>query len=81
MDLPIYRFVLQAQDAAAPMAGVFSDKPNLKPFNAVANRTSLTGGLTTRPSCGAGVVAPQFAADYANPAQIAEGADKAAERR
>ncbi|MGW4484636.1 alkaline phosphatase family protein [Amycolatopsis sp. NPDC004368] len=51
----------QKDSAATPMASAFTNKPNLTPFNAVANRTSLTGGLATQPSCGPDVVAPQFA--------------------
>ena len=34
------------------MCTAFTNKPNYAPFNVVANRTSLTAGLSTLPSCG-----------------------------
>ncbi|MFI6086234.1 bifunctional YncE family protein/alkaline phosphatase family protein [Streptomyces sp. NPDC051217] len=49
----------QKDSAATPMTGAFTKKPNLKPFNALANRTSLTDGLATPPSCGLDAPAPQ----------------------
>jgi YVTN family beta-propeller protein len=52
----------QKDSAATPMATAFNQKPNLKPFNAVANRTSLTLGLSTPPSCGTDPVAAKYAA-------------------
>jgi YVTN family beta-propeller protein len=52
----------QKDSAATPMSAAFTRKPDFTPFNAVPNRTSLTSGLSTQPSCGPDVVAPQFAA-------------------
>jgi YVTN family beta-propeller protein len=52
----------QKDSAATPMTAAFTQKPDFTPFNAVPNRTSLTLGLSTQPSCGANTVAPQFAA-------------------
>ncbi|HVX44726.1 MAG TPA: alkaline phosphatase family protein, partial [Mycobacteriales bacterium] len=51
----------QKDSAATPMTTAFNKTPNLKPFNAVANRTSLTLGLSTQPSCGSDVVAAKYA--------------------
>ncbi|MEU4117105.1 alkaline phosphatase family protein [Kitasatospora sp. NPDC028055] len=42
----------QKDSAASPMTTAFTDKPDLTPFDAVPNRTSLTDGLKTPPSCG-----------------------------
>ncbi|MYS21806.1 DNA-binding beta-propeller fold protein YncE [Streptomyces sp. DvalAA-14] len=49
----------QKDSAATPMTGAFTQKANLKPFNALANRTSLTDGLSTPPACGVDTPAPQ----------------------
>jgi YVTN family beta-propeller protein len=49
----------QKDSAATPMAGAFTKKPDNTPFNAQANRTSLTTGLATPPSCGVDTPAPQ----------------------
>ncbi|MEJ1110721.1 MULTISPECIES: bifunctional YncE family protein/alkaline phosphatase family protein [unclassified Kribbella] len=49
----------QKDSAATPMATAFTQKPDYTPFNAVPNRTSLTAGLSTLPSCGADVPAAQ----------------------
>ncbi|MFJ5268534.1 bifunctional YncE family protein/alkaline phosphatase family protein [Streptomyces sp. NPDC088358] len=49
----------QKDSAATPMSGAFTKKANLKPFDALANRTSLTDGLATPPSCGTDTPAPQ----------------------
>ncbi|WP_250304948.1 bifunctional YncE family protein/alkaline phosphatase family protein [Streptomyces sp. A 4/2] len=49
----------QKDSAATPMTGAFTKKANLAPFNALANRTSLTDGLATPPSCGLDTPAPQ----------------------
>lgn len=49
----------QKDSAATPMTGAFTEKANTKPFNALANRTSLTDGLATAPSCGLDTPAPQ----------------------
>ncbi|MGW1054626.1 alkaline phosphatase family protein [Streptomyces sp. NPDC002521] len=42
----------QKDSAATPMTGAFSRKPDYTPFTALPNRTSLTDGLKTPPSCG-----------------------------
>ncbi|MEV6608508.1 bifunctional YncE family protein/alkaline phosphatase family protein [Kutzneria sp. NPDC051319] len=52
----------QKDSAATPMSAAFTTKPDYTPFNSVPNRTSLTLGLSTPPSCGVDTVAPQFAA-------------------
>ncbi|UWE10912.1 bifunctional YncE family protein/alkaline phosphatase family protein [Actinacidiphila bryophytorum] len=49
----------QKDSAATPMAGAFTSKPDFTPFTALPNRTSLTAGLATPPSCGVDVPAPQ----------------------
>jgi len=41
------------------MFGAFKNNPDFTPFTAVPNRTSLTGGLSTLPTCGADVPAAQ----------------------
>jgi hypothetical protein len=41
------------------MATAFTTKPDYTPFKSVPNRTSLTAGLSTLPSCGADVPAAQ----------------------
>lgn len=52
----------QEDSAATPMTTAFTNKPNYTPFTEVPNRTSLTLGYATEPSCGWDNVAPQFAA-------------------
>ena len=42
----------QKDSAASPMATAFTQKPDYTPFNAVPNRTPLTLGYPTQPSCG-----------------------------
>jgi YVTN family beta-propeller protein len=49
----------QMDSAATPMYGAFTQTPNNAPFNAVPNRTSLTLGLSTQPSCGSDTPAAQ----------------------
>lgn len=49
----------QKDTAATPMFGAFTAKPNYTPFASVPNRTSLTAGLPTLPTCGADVPAAQ----------------------
>ncbi|WP_427892737.1 alkaline phosphatase family protein [Kribbella sp. GL6] len=49
----------QKDTAATPMFGAFTSKPNFTPFTALANRTSLTGGVNPLPSCGADTPAAQ----------------------
>ncbi|WP_327287432.1 bifunctional YncE family protein/alkaline phosphatase family protein [Streptomyces sp. NBC_01198] len=58
----------QKDSAATPMAGAFTKKADLKPFNALANRTSLTDGVSAPPSCGLDTPAPQDPAAAAVPA-------------
>ncbi|WP_432974373.1 bifunctional YncE family protein/alkaline phosphatase family protein [Dactylosporangium sp. CA-233914] len=49
----------QKDSAASPMRGAFTQSADLTPFTAVPNRTSLTAGLKTLPTCGADVPAAQ----------------------
>ncbi|WP_206791273.1 alkaline phosphatase family protein [Amycolatopsis sp. MtRt-6] len=48
----------QKDSAATPMSAAFTPKPDFTPFPAVPNRTALTAGLATQPSCGADTPAP-----------------------
>jgi YVTN family beta-propeller protein len=48
----------QKDSAASPMDGAFTPHPDYTPFTAVPNRTSLTDGLKTAPSCGLDTPAP-----------------------
>jgi YVTN family beta-propeller protein len=48
----------QKDSAATPMRQAFTPNPDFTPYTALPNRTSLTGGLKTLPSCGADVPAP-----------------------
>jgi YVTN family beta-propeller protein len=52
----------QLDSAATPMATAFTGTPDYTPFNAVPNRTSLTLGYATEPSCGWDTVPAQNAA-------------------
>jgi YVTN family beta-propeller protein len=49
----------QKDTAATPMTGAFTTTPDYTPFTALPNRTSLTAGIKTLPSCGADVPAAQ----------------------
>jgi YVTN family beta-propeller protein len=49
----------QKDSAATPMSGAFTNKPDYTPFTALPNRTSLTLGLSTPPTCGLDTPAPQ----------------------
>lgn len=49
----------QKDSAATPMAAAFSKKPDYTPFTVLPNRTPLTDGLKTPPSCGVDIPAPQ----------------------
>jgi YVTN family beta-propeller protein len=49
----------QKDSAATPMFSAFTSKPDYTPFNAVPNRTSLTDGLKTAPTCGVDTPAAQ----------------------
>jgi hypothetical protein len=51
----------QKDSAATPMTAAFTKKADNTPFTAVPNRTSLTLGLPTQPTCGSDTVPPQFA--------------------
>jgi Phosphoesterase family len=64
----------QEDTAATPMTTAFTNKPNLTPFTAVPNRTSLTLGYKTEPSCGWDTVPPADAA--AQPSIVVPAAEK-----
>ncbi|MFF4763287.1 alkaline phosphatase family protein [Streptomyces sp. NPDC001292] len=49
----------QKDSAASPMRGAFTQNADFTPFKALPNRTSLTDGLKTPPSCGLDTPAPQ----------------------
>ncbi|MEU0388833.1 alkaline phosphatase family protein [Streptomyces chartreusis] len=49
----------QKDSAATPMRGAFTQHPDYTPFTALPNRTSLTDGLKTPPSCGVDTPAAQ----------------------
>ncbi|MFJ5031891.1 alkaline phosphatase family protein [Streptomyces sp. NPDC088560] len=49
----------QKDSAATPMRGAFTSHPDDTPFTALPNRTSLTDGLSTPPSCGVDTPAKQ----------------------
>ncbi|MER6374418.1 phosphoesterase [Streptomyces mirabilis] len=49
----------QKDSAASPMRGAFTRHPDFTPFKALPNRTALTDGLKTPPSCGVDTPAPQ----------------------
>jgi YVTN family beta-propeller protein len=49
----------QKDSAASPMRGAFTQNADFTPFTALPNRTSLTAGLATLPTCGADIPAPQ----------------------
>jgi hypothetical protein len=49
----------QKDSAATPMTTAFTSKPDYTPYTKLANRTSLTLGLSTLPPCGADTPAPQ----------------------
>ncbi|MFF5404326.1 phosphoesterase [Streptomyces misionensis] len=49
----------QKDSAATPMSAAFTKHPDYTPFTALPNRTSLTDGLKTAPSCGVDTPAPQ----------------------
>lgn len=64
----------QKDTAATPMRAAFTEKPNYTPFTAVPNRTSLTLGLATEPSCGWNTVSAKDAA--AEPSTVVPSAAK-----
>src|SRR5690242_20310894 len=47
----------QKDSAATPMRAAFTSRPDFTPFTALPNRTSLTAGLSTLPTCGPDVPA------------------------
>ncbi|MEU0723916.1 alkaline phosphatase family protein [Streptomyces sp. NPDC006140] len=49
----------QKDSAATPMRGAFTRHADYTPFKALPNRTPLTDGLKTPPSCGVDTPAPQ----------------------
>lgn len=49
----------QKDSAATPMRGAFTKRPDYTPFTALPNRTSLTDGVKTPPSCGVDTPAAQ----------------------
>ncbi|MYR60435.1 phosphoesterase, partial [Streptomyces sp. SID625] len=61
----------QKDSAATPMRGVFTRRPDYRPFTALPNRTSLTDGLKTPPSCGVDTPAAQdLRAEAVPPARV-----------
>ncbi|MHB9857902.1 alkaline phosphatase family protein [Streptomyces sp. YIM S03343] len=58
----------QKDSAASPMRAAFSRHADYTPFTALPNRTSLTDGLSTPPSCGVDTPAPQDPAAVPVPA-------------
>ncbi|WEO99489.1 alkaline phosphatase family protein [Streptomyces sp. FXJ1.172] len=58
----------QKDTAATPMRGAFTQHPDYTPFTALPNRTSLTDGLSTPPSCGVDTPAKQDVKAAAVPA-------------
>ncbi|WP_055587193.1 bifunctional YncE family protein/alkaline phosphatase family protein [Peterkaempfera griseoplana] len=67
----------QKDTAATPMAEAFTSTPDYTPFTALPNRTSLTNGLATAPSCGLDVPAPQDPAAAAAPTGVVPAAEQA----
>ncbi|MCU7726472.1 phosphoesterase [Actinoplanes sp. KI2] len=67
----------QKDSAATPMSAAFTSRPDYTPFTAVPNRTSLTLGLSTLPSCGADVPAAQDPTAAAAPTAIVPANEKA----
>ncbi|MGW1710735.1 alkaline phosphatase family protein [Streptomyces sp. NPDC002206] len=68
----------QKDSAATPMRAAFTQHANNTPFTALPNRTSLTLGLSTQPSCGADTPAPQNAKAAPAPTSAKVPADKQA---
>ncbi|MEV6995772.1 alkaline phosphatase family protein [Streptomyces sp. NPDC093228] len=68
----------QKDSAATPMATAFTKKPNYTPFTTLPNRTSLTLGLSTQPTCGPDTPAPQDAKAAPAPTSAKVPADKQA---
>ncbi|MFF3562806.1 bifunctional YncE family protein/alkaline phosphatase family protein [Streptomyces sp. NPDC002574] len=68
----------QKDSAATPMATAFTKKPDYTPFTTLPNRTSLTLGLSTQPSCGPDTPAPQDPEAAPAPTSAQVPADKRA---
>ncbi|MFE4955902.1 alkaline phosphatase family protein [Streptomyces sp. NPDC056653] len=68
----------QKDSAATPMRAAFTQHANNTPFTALPNRTSLTLGLSTQPSCGTDTPAPQNAKAAPAPTSAKVPADKQA---
>ncbi|MYQ92359.1 phosphoesterase [Streptomyces sp. SID4946] len=66
----------QKDSAATPMTRAFTGHPDYTPFTALPNRTSLTDGLSTPPSCGVDTPAPQDPKAAAVPATKVPAAEK-----
>jgi YVTN family beta-propeller protein len=67
----------QKDTAATPMAGAFTSHPDYTPYTALRNRTSLTDGLATPPSCGLDTPAPQDPTAAPAPSATVPAAEKA----
>jgi YVTN family beta-propeller protein len=67
----------QKDSAASPMAAAFTPDPDLTPFTTLPNRTSLTAGLSTPPSCGVDTPAPQDPSAAAAPSGNVPASEKA----
>ncbi|MEV7684907.1 alkaline phosphatase family protein [Streptomyces bungoensis] len=66
----------QKDSAATPMRGAFTRHADHTPFTALPNRTSLTDGLSTPPSCGTDTPAPQDPAAAPVPAAKVPAAER-----
>ncbi|MFI0773253.1 alkaline phosphatase family protein [Streptomyces sp. NPDC021212] len=71
----------QKDTAATPMASAFTQSPDYTPFKGLPNRTSLTAGVKTAPSCGLDTPAAQDlkAAAVPSPSVPADMKDVAAQ--
>ncbi|MFE7356902.1 alkaline phosphatase family protein [Streptomyces sp. NPDC057543] len=67
----------QKDTAATPMTAAFTRTPDNTPFTALPNRTALTNGLPTAPSCGLDVPAPQNPAAAPAPSGTVPASKKA----
>ncbi|MFB7222154.1 alkaline phosphatase family protein [Streptomyces sp. NPDC056227] len=67
----------QKDTAATPMTAAFTRTPDNTPFTALPNRTALTNGLSTAPSCGLDVPAAQNPAAAPAPSGVVPESQKA----
>ncbi|WP_445524048.1 alkaline phosphatase family protein [Streptomyces cyslabdanicus] len=67
----------QRDSAASPMAGAFTRTPDFTPFTALPNRTPLTDGVKSAPSCGLDTPAPQNPKAAAVPSATVPAAQQA----